>query len=298
MGLLLLASTAGCSGSVVVDDPPDDASGSSSGSSSTGGNPSGEWTTLIDGTWELPPGSEGYWCTVKTIPVDTYVTGFRALSPSGTHHTLLLHAAENSTDGEFACGPTLGPDMLHASGVGTDDLLFPDGVAVKVAAGTKLYLNLHLFNSSATTLKGTSGTQVLTVPAEQVKQTAEMILPGATGIAVPPNGTQTVEGTCGFGGTSTIFTVWPHMHQYGTHMKIDYEGAGGTKVLHDGPFAFGDQKNYVIDPVTVAAGEQIRIQCTYENPTTETIYWGDSSKSEMCFAGIYRYPALGTGCQN
>ena len=28
------------------------------------------------------------------------------------------------------------------------------------------------------------------------------------------------------------------------------------------------------------------------------VYFGDSSKSEMCFAGLYRYPALtGTGCQ-
>jgi hypothetical protein len=86
------------------------------------------------------------------------------------------------------------------------------------------------------------------------------------------------------------------MHQYGTHAKVTYEGAMGTKILHDGPYSFGDQKNYPIDPLLVAPGETIRVACTYQNPTSQTIYWGDSSKSEMCFVGLYRYPALSQSC--
>ncbi|WP_437668735.1 hypothetical protein [Sorangium sp. So ce131] len=274
-----------------------DGSGGESSGSGSGGGDSGGWTTLIDGTWELAPGTEGYWCTRKTIEEDTYVKAFRALAPPGTHHTLLLRSNGGSPDGQSACGATLGADMLHASGVGTDDLTFPEGVAVKIPRGTQLMLNLHLFNTNPSTLEGVSGTLVQQVPESAVEQVAELVLAGTFDISIPPNGSQTVEGTCRFPGDSTISAVWPHMHMRGTHMKVTYEGASGSKVLHDGPFAFGDQKNYPLSPVKVAAGEAIRVECTYENPTPHPIGFGDSSTSEMCFAGLYRYPALAAACR-
>lgn len=294
--ITFIAALAGCSGNVVVDADTDAGTTSTGTSTGTGGGSPGEWTTLIDGTWQIPPGTESYWCTLKTIQEDTYIKAFRAKSPTGTHHTLLLRSSGGQPDGESPCGPTLGADMYHASGVGTDDLTFPPGVAVKIPAGTQLLLNLHLFNTGSAPLEGVSGTMVQTVSAAEVQQEAEMILAGPTSIAVPPNGSQTVEGTCPFPGASTIATVWPHMHQYGTHMKVTYEGASGTKVLHDAPYSFADQKNYPITPLLVAPGEIIRIECTYQNPTSQTVYWGDSSNSEMCFAGLYRYPALGPSC--
>lgn len=298
LGLAIVAAISGCSEDVLIDGTGGaGGSGSNAGStSSTGSGAGGEWTTLIDGTWELEGGTEGYWCTLKTIQEDVYVKAFRAQAPEGTHHTLLLRAG-GGPDGEAECGPTLGADMLHASGVGTDDLTFPEGVAVKIPAGTQLLLNLHLFNTTSSVLKGVSGTLVQTMPVDQVKQTAEMVLAGATSISVPPFGTQTVQGQCLFPGAATISTVWPHMHQYGTHMKVVHQGAAGSKVLHDGPFAFGEQKNYPIEPVNVAPGENILIECSYQNPTAQTVSWGDSSTAEMCFAGLYRYPALSMGCQ-
>ncbi|MFT3770832.1 MAG: hypothetical protein QM820_35870 [Minicystis sp.] len=172
-------------------------------------------------------------------------------------------------------------------------------MGVKLAAGTQLMLNLHLFNATADTLQGVSGTEVQLVSAGEIKDVAEFVLGGSTAISVPPNGTQTVEGKCTFPSATTLWTVWPHMHQYGTHMKVTYEGASGTQVLHDGPFSFGDQKNHVLDPLPVAPGDAVRIACTYQNPTPQTINWGDSSKAEMCFAGLYLYPALtpGLSCQ-
>lgn len=265
-------------------------------SSTTGGNVSKDWTKLVDGTWQMTSGKEGYWCTRKTITEDTYVTAFRADAPPGTHHTLLLVTNGGVPDSEELCGPLLGANMIFASGIGTDDLAFPDGVAVKIPAGSQLLLNLHLFNTGADTLKGVSGVLVKTVAAADVKDEAEMIFGGPTNIQIPPNGTQTVEGACIFPGTTTIWSVWAHMHQYGTNMKVTYDSASGPLVLHDAAYSFTDQINYLIDPVTVLAGEQVRVECTYKNPTSQTISFGDSSKSEMCFAGFYRYPKLGKGC--
>lgn len=303
--LALAATLAACSGEVVTETTGGagasgpGSTGAGTTSSSTGGDP-GAWTTLIDGTWSLPASHEGYWCSWKTIQQDTYVKAFRALSPPGTHHTLLIQEHGSSQpDGEAACGPTLGADMLTASGVGTDDLTFPPGVGALIPAGTQLMLNLHLFNTTSSPINGVSGTLVQTVTPDQVEQVAELVLPGSSAISVPPNGTQTVVANCTFPTPAKIITVWPHMHKLGTHMKVTYEGASTTKVLHDAPFTFGDQKNDVIDPVNVAAGEHVRIECTYHNTTAQTVGWGDSSNAEMCFAGLYVYPKLvpGISCQ-
>jgi hypothetical protein len=280
----------GCDSEVTYGDS------SSSSSSSAGGNVSNEWTSLVDGTWQMTSGKEGYWCAHKTITEDTYINAFRAKAPQGTHHTLLLVNDGGLPDGEEACGPTLGANMIFASGIGTGDMVFPDGVAVKIPAGSQVLLNLHLFNVGVDTLNGVSGVLVKTVAAADMKNEAEMILGGPSNIQIPPNGSQTVEGSCIFPGTSTIWSVWAHMHKYGTNMKITYNGASGSKILHDGPYSFEEQIGYEIDPITVLSGEEVRIECQYQNPTSQTIYWGDSSNSEMCFAGMYRYPKLGKGC--
>ena len=42
----------------------------------------------------------------------------------------------------------------------------------------------------------------------------------------------------------------------------------------------------------------MRVDCTHRNTTDKTVTFGESTLSEMCFAGLYRYPADGSsfGC--
>jgi hypothetical protein len=198
-------------------------------------------------------------------------------------------------DGAFPCGPTLGSNMVYASGVGTSDLEFPPGVAAKIEAGTQLLLNLHLFNTTATEMTGDSGTLVRTVPAASVTQEAAFILPGQNNILLPPNTQTTIKGQCTYSGDATLFAVWPHMHKLGVHSLITYQGAV-TKTLHDAPYKFGEQTNYMIAPLAVKTGDMLRFECSYLNNTPNTVTFGDSSNQEMCFIGIYQYP-LGPKCK-
>jgi hypothetical protein len=92
----------------------------------------------------------------------------------------------------------------------------------------------------------------------------------------------------------TLFSVAPHMHQLGTYMKVVAEPAGSDEVvLHDGPYDFTEQRYYSIDPLELAQGDTVRVECTHTNTTDHLVTFGDSSLAEMCFAGIYRYPADG-----
>ena len=288
---LLLSSA--CGGSTSSEPGADaDVSGDGDGDADGGGDGDG-YQPLVTGSWSIPAGDEGYWCVRKTVTEDTYITGFRAISPVGTHHTVLTVGTAAGADGEFPCGPGTNDDaMLFASGVGTDPYDLPEGVGIKVSAGQQLLLNLHLFNISDQTLTGSSGTEILTTSADGVDHLAEMVFAGTIDFAIPDDGMPySASGSCQFDQDATLISLWPHMHQLGTHMVIKH----GDSVLHDKPYSFDEQRAHVIEPVEVKAGEQLDVTCTWVNDGEDPVTFGDSSTSEMCFAGFYRYPAANAG---
>jgi hypothetical protein len=42
-------------------------------------------------------------------------------------------------------------------------------------------------------------------------------------------------------------------------------------------------------------GDTLHVECTHDNTTDAVVNWGESSKAEMCHAGVYRYPAAADG---
>lgn len=286
-GLLLAAAPACGSG---------DASEAETGGTTTNyPEPPGDWVNLVGASWNLGAGTEGYYCSLLTVDEDMYVGAFRALAPEGTHHTVVTLSDSTQPDGEFDCDAgTLSDAMIFASGVGTDDLVLPPGVAFKIPAGKRVLLNLHLYNTQSSAIDGFSGTQVKLIPAAEVEQEAEVIFAGSVLIAVPPMSEGSTTGTCTFNQDATVMSVWPHMHQFGTHMTVTHEGAAST-VIHDRPYDFNEQLNYAIDPLLVHAGESMRVDCAYQNNSAQTLNFGDSSDQEMCFAGLYRFPAENNG---
>ncbi len=257
----------------------------------------GDWQELIGREWSLPSASEVYRCVRTTLQEDVYIAGFRSLSPPGTHHTVLsVTEAPSAPDGSYDCtAEDLDHAMLFASGVGTGDLAFPAGVAVKVKAGQQLALNLHLYNASDDSLMGRSGTMVRVLAASEVEQEAEVVFGGTFEFELEPYMRGEASGSCRFAEDATVVALWPHMHQLGRHMTISHLRSDGEVTLLDRDYDFNEQVNYVIDPVEIKAGEGLKVECTYQNYTGRTVIFGDSSNDEMCFAGIYRYPATGAG---
>jgi hypothetical protein len=257
------------------------------------------YTRLIGRTWQLERGQpDTYMCVRITVPADTYITSFMAQAPLGTHHTVLsVRDAQPGTDGEYDCvANSLDMNMLYASGVGTDVLELPAGVGLRVKAGQQLNLNLHLFNSSDQPLSGESAILVKS-QSTPPPMLAEMIFAGTFAISIPAGATRTVTGGCTLpaGTNQQLFALWPHMHQYATHQKVELiKSAGGTSVLLDRPYSFTEQAYYPQAPlVPVVGGDRFRVSCTYTNTSGSTITFGDSSNQEMCFTGMYLYPARG-----
>jgi hypothetical protein len=259
------------------------------------------YTRLIGRTWSLQPGQlDTYRCVRVTIPQDMYITNIMAQAPVGTHHTVLSIAGANGTsgtDGEQDCSvQTLGMVMLYASGVGTSPLDFPSSVGIKVQAGQQIHLNLHLFNASDNPIAGDSAILVKAQPTPP-PLLAEMVFAGTFAFSIPSNNQPYSRGGgCTADRDYSLFAVWPHMHQLATHQKIELTRGGTTTVLHDMPYQFAEQRYWLQSPlVQIKTGDQLRVTCTWVNNTGATVGFGDSSNQEMCFGGMYRYPAASTG---
>ena len=260
-----------------------------------GGGPDADlpdgFETLLTVDWTIPP-PEGpdpdkYFCARLTVAEDMLLSGFNAISPIGTHHTVLSVGAADGADGQFECAFFQNHDtLLFASGVGTDDFNFPEGVALPVQAGQQLFLNVHTFNVGADDLSGISGVAVKKVEAAET--IAEFTFAGTTNIDITAGSTNaTASGICPITENATILNWWPHMHQLGNRMTIEIN----DNMVFQEDFRFEEQINYPIDR-QVSAGDEIQVTCRY-NYTATHVGFGDSSNQEMCFAGFYRYPATG-----
>jgi hypothetical protein len=302
LGLFAVA-VVGCGGNGnPADDDGDDAPPMDSGIEIPDAPPiPAGYTRLIGRTWTLPAATRDiYRCVRVTVPQDMYITNIMAQAPTGTHHAVLSIAGANGTsgtDGEQDCSvSTIGMIMLYASGVGTSPLDFPTNVGIKIAAGTQIHLNLHLYNASD---QGIGGDSAILVKAQSTPPPilAEMVFAGAFLFSIPANpAPYTASGGCTVTNPYTLFAVWPHMHKLAIHQKVELIRGGTTTVLHDMPFDFTEQKYYLKTPeIQVQANDRIRVTCTWSNTTTQIVRFGDRSDQEMCFSGLYRYPARNTG---
>jgi hypothetical protein len=261
---------AACGGSNMDSTPGADASIDGAGSGSG-------WTTLISKGWTLQPHSENTSdLQIETLDHDTYIGGLRPIAPLGTHHTLLFRGLT-------------GTNAIYASGVGTGELIFPAGKGLKIAAGTSLGLQLHIYNTGDEVLNGTSGVEMLEIPASEITEEVDMFLPGPKNLSIAP-GPQTQTGTCTIAATQQIFALFPHMHQWGTHFKTTLTVAGTDQVLHDADYTFEHQDVESFTPITLNAGDKITTTCSWNNTTAGTITYGESSDTEMCYSIMYRYP--------
>lgn len=296
-GLLMVAA---CGTGGTTDNP--DASTNPDGSSSNGdgGAPPG-YTKLIGRTWSLTAGqTDTYRCVQITVPQDTYIAAFYAQAPQGTHHTVLtITNTPQHADGEWNCSAgSLDFQMLFASGVGTNELAFPDGVAIRVPAGYHATLNLHLFDATDHALNGETAIYVKTAPtAPDAAHLAEMVFSGTFNISVPSdNQMHTADGGCTLGADYNLLALWPHMHQTGVHQLVTLTPSGSSTptTLLDKDYSFFEQKNWPQVPaIQVHAGDKLWTTCSYKNNTGNAEMFGESSLDEMCFTGLYRYPATG-----
>lgn len=261
-----------------------------------------------DGAYEVPSGGDGnfYTCFPFASPFDAdeQITAMAPIidQQAFLHHYILWRTdMAPAEDGPFPCQalPTSDSTFVAgwAPGVGTNVL--PDDVGFETKPDAHYLLQMHYWNvAGAKDQFDESGVAMCSTKTPRTHK-AGVIAVGPTSIQIPPRSTDVeVTGSCPsiqtlLAGGFTILGSSPHAHQTATRFKTEIVRlSGGTETLtHVDPWDFDNQTTYSQDPpVEVAPGDEVRVTCTYDNPTNQTVTWGENSEDEMCFDFMAIYP--------
>src|SRR5690606_39204279 len=107
-----------------------------------------------------------------------------------------------------------------------------------------------------------SGIEILEVDPDDVVHQGDLFLPGPTELTIDPKKETTLSGDCTVSSSQTLFGLFPHMHQLGTHFKTTVTASGVETVVHDQPYSFDEQRFYAIDPIELQPGDKVTTECT------------------------------------
>jgi hypothetical protein len=184
-------------------------------------------------------------------------------------------------------------------------VVFPPDVGMELPTGPRsLRLDMHYFNKGGrTAVEDRSGIAICVVKAAKARKNVAAVHMGFTkmGVLAPAN-RRDYEATTSCRVTArqpvTLLTAGPHAHKLAKHMKFSVRKASGQQiVLHDGPFAFGEESLYFLDPpVVLNTGDTVTTTCVFDNPTMRNVSFGDSTEDEMCFNFAMYYPKGALNC--
>ncbi|MBK7047822.1 MAG: hypothetical protein IPH48_15225 [bacterium] len=250
-------------------------------------------TQSIRSDYSVGAGAETYQCTRVGVAATTWIKRFTPTLGSGVFRVWLAVDETPGAAGTAACTAALESDwrLLFVAGTGTGALTLPDDVGFKLNPGEQLVLVVHLVNDTAGSLVGNATIDLLTAGATAGFSEAEGFLAGSVSLSIPPAQTITVAAECTLAAATSIFAVMPYSNRYGTHAKVT-TGVPGT-IIVDESFDLSQTRITSFAPVALGAGDQVKLDFTYQNTSAATLVFGDSAVNEQCFVMTYVTPPIG-----
>jgi len=247
----------------------------------------------------LPPYSETFWCYIQEVEEATGITGSRELPHSEfLHHQLVKAVPEGleALDGEvFDCRQQ---SWYETAQVILSPLAFdrdfPDGVAYVMEEGERYLVDSHWINPTDEEQTESVGIEFDLVPREEVDlEVGSFFLDLAASQVDLPPGISSLSFNCPVPSELNVLQLLPHMHGYGQEFAFGLQREDAEEEL---VFEVSDWESYYqyqppIFPypdgsLVFHAGEQMRTQCTWNNPGSDHIV----SPAEMCTTIGIAYP--------
>jgi peroxiredoxin len=238
--------------------------------------------------FEVDPGfTEDVWVRAAEV---------RPGCPSVVHHALVLLVPPD------AAGPavdSLGALLDYAPGMGP--CVLPDGMALRVPAGSRFLFQMHYVPDGSPHEDLTS----LGLVFAEAATVQRPVRGGAVvnqAIAIPPGAADHVEtAECGFPSDVLLLSLSPHLHLRGKAFRVEAVYPGGRReVLLDVPrYDFNWQLRYELaEPKRLPHGTRLVCTAHYDNSggnpanpdPTRTVTWGDQTSDEMLIGFLAYVP--------
>jgi hypothetical protein len=308
LAALCFAGVAACSSGSSSATP-----GSTDAGGADGAPPAGPSVTFqMDTT--IAASSEDERCKFVTTTEDLWIHQEEVHYTPGSHHFILWNTTYTSiptkdingntvdTSGVFECpgGPPAAWNVDRYVGgsqaANAPNVLgsLPDDVALHIAAGSVLMMDLHVLNATPKALPVTVTIDLQGIPASQAKREAGIYFFYNPFIAIPPNASSHAEMSCPVTSDVTLTTQQTHMHKWGLGGVANLEDSSGKvleKLYTSDTWSDPAVTAWASPPMTLKAGQQIEYECNYQNDGDTTIIQGLSAQTnEMCvLVGAY-YP--------
>ena len=249
-------------------------------------------------------GDDDHHCFVLDPALDASedLIGFQIVPGSSRVHHVLLYRADRSVAlGYDASDP--GPGYSCFGGPGDSDgvlggwvpgmppIEYPAGTGIRLTEDTVILMDVHYNFSPGPPVDDRTSVELMFSEAP-VDKPAFFQTVRKGDFAIPPH-------TAGVRATGSVEapadgTIWglaPHMHLLGTRATVTVESSLGSECLVDIPqWDFDWQQFYFFaDPngYPVKRGDRVDLTCEWDNPTHNTVRWGDGTGDEMCIAYMY-----------
>ncbi len=257
--------------------------------------------------------------TLKANPTDQYVffifdhvfaedTWIRGIvtkpgNPKAVHHANthlvppnLKSPEEGYFEGDFDPGAR-GTIMISGWVPGSNDVMLPEGTAVRIPKGMRFGIQIHYGPNEKETVDQTS--LGLYFADGLVKKNLQMLFGDRKDLQIPPGDADyslTAKRTFSTDAVIRFFHVHMHLRGKSYAFRFTYPD-GRIETLFEVPdYDFNWQRSYVLaEPIKVPKGTAVEFIGTYDNSSknkfnpdpTQTIRWGEKTTDEMMQGRIF-----------
>lgn len=287
VGFSLLAGLAACGGAedgasdklVDAPDPPE------------GG------AQVLSPRYKVPAGREVFMCMRMPFEVtqDLYVQRTTIYQVEGGHHSIVYYRTSTAPvrDEPHECDDSDMTD-LRPIAIGTargTGIELPPGIALKVPKGARLYQQSHYLNLSDREVEVQDAANLELLRADAVTDIAGMYTQVDLGFELPAGQETTRTVDCALPHAMTVPWLFGHMHEMGTHFKVEITQDGRTETVLDSEWeaALRDAAPKVeFSPhLALDAADRMKTTCTWRNPEPESVFF----PKEMCATFAVYYPS-------
>lgn len=254
----------------------------------------------------VPPFTDQQTCFyLEPEAEERFLTHFDGYQTEGGHHLLLFRSFIPVPAGTVIdC--TAPETMATLIPVISQSATLPEGMAIRVAAGTQLVVQQHYVNTTDRELRVHDVADLHIATEGQVDTIAGFFANTDIGFSLPAGQETTVSIRCTAPWDMSVLRISPHMHEHGArfHASLDRAGEGGESPVGD-----AEDPERVVDvpawrPVMrdlppdvqwgredalqVRAGDAFVTDCTFNNDTGTELGFPE----EMCAISGYFFPAL------
>lgn len=240
-----------------------------------------------------------YTATTLTEPFDT--RELHSYQGPGGHHAILFYTSTYETPG--APHPCTDEEMtsLRLVGGGAESneqgLRLPEGLAIKIPAGSQLVIQSHYLNVSTEDIRVRDALVAQRADPASIQHYADGFAISDGDMLIPPHASygQTLE--CTIDADMNVVNMIGHTHQWATHLAVQriaagsqtvetiYDEVAGMRLQFNPP-----QRTFPLDaPLALHAGDRMRLVCEWNNTTDTPLGF----PQEMCALFSYYYPGRG-----